>query len=295
MGEKEYDKLWSMIIRFATQAAAAVLHLHKEHILHNDVMARHLLLDEHYNVKLKGFQLAMPATEGAPMLSKFIPHVTPPETLDRGTCTTMTDVYRFGMLLWELGYCCQRYPYGRDTPLAHVVAQISAGTLPHIPEHWPVLYRSLIRSCLALDFKSRPEMASVYEELKGLHEIWRARDKPLTPVLPRLNPATRPLSAFAAVPTRHSDEPLDKDKEDKVHPTVRRTTLATSIHPPGGRAIQTTPHISTSTGVPSTGPHLPRNQSFAEELRRAVRLPYASCSLLIPLGLSPLREVIWVL
>lgn len=58
-------------------------------------------------MKLKGFQLAVPATESAPLLSKFIPHFTPPETLLNDTCSTQTDVYRFGMLLWEMASLCQ--------------------------------------------------------------------------------------------------------------------------------------------------------------------------------------------
>lgn len=105
-------------------------------------------LDEHYNVKLKGFQLAVSATESSPSVSKFIPHFTPPETLTSGTCSMSTDVYRFGtfwkddsmklkscegMLLWDMANCCQHYPFGQNEPLAAVVKLITSGMIPISP------------------------------------------------------------------------------------------------------------------------------------------------------------------
>src|SRR5690606_41312825 len=53
------------------------------------------------------------------------------------------------------------YPFGRSTPLAQVVSMITTGAQPSMSETWPVLYRSLIRSCIAFDPHTRPEMATV--------------------------------------------------------------------------------------------------------------------------------------
>lgn len=99
---------WNKRIRIAIGAARGLLYLHEQcnpKIIHRDVKAANILLDENFEAVVGDFGLAK-------LLDRRESHVTTavrgtvghiaPEYLSTGQSSEKTDVYGFGILLLEL-------------------------------------------------------------------------------------------------------------------------------------------------------------------------------------------------
>ena len=100
-----------------------------------------------------------------------------PEILNSGSATTASDVFSFGVVLWEL--MTWQLPWGSSNPWGIVSVVTSGGRLA-IPEaselpgpdsgSWPQLkrYIELMERCWAQEAKSRPSFEEIMTELTSI-------------------------------------------------------------------------------------------------------------------------------
>jgi len=155
-----------------------LLYCHNEGIIHNDIQIRHVLIDSHFDAKLKGFELAVLSTSSC-KISSLVPFTSAPEVLKTGIVSKKSDVFSFGLLMWELGHNGHRKPHDKSNlSLLQLVDRIISGVTPDIPEEWPLAYRVVIQLCLLTDPQSRPDMAVIQKEIeqakKDFHSIPRS-------------------------------------------------------------------------------------------------------------------------
>jgi len=150
----------------AEQVACALLHCHTQCILHNDVQLRHVLVDSNTDAKLKGFELALLTTDRSPKATALIPMYTAPEVLKDGTCSTRSDVYAYGLFLWELANR-GAYKSHESLSLLQLVKKVCSGHVPEMPNEWPLGYRVIIHLCLLSDPNARPDMAMIKKEVQS--------------------------------------------------------------------------------------------------------------------------------
>lgn len=177
---------WAQRYRILKGVASALLYLHEEweqRVIHRDIKASNVLLDEDMNGRLGDFGLARLYEHGAN------PHTThvvgtigyiAPELSHTGKATTSTDVFAFGALLLEVA--CGRRPV--DTKRSpeelvlvdwvwelHSNGKLLQAADPRLLDEYPVEEVGLVLElgllCSHPHPESRPNMGQVVQMLAG--------------------------------------------------------------------------------------------------------------------------------
>ncbi|KAI7844166.1 hypothetical protein COHA_002301 [Chlorella ohadii] len=156
---------WHRRLSMAIDGGTGLLYLHRRNIIHRDVKSPNLLVDEHWRVKCSGKALSQGRCA--------------PEVLEGEKATAASDVYSFGMVLFEL--LTWRLPWTfADTSPFKVGATIRRGGRPEVPPReqlpgpdtagWAGLdaYVQLMRDCWAQQPQERPSFDEVVGRLQGL-------------------------------------------------------------------------------------------------------------------------------
>ncbi len=179
--DKNEKLLWNEPIRWniAEDVGKGLSYLHDQKIVHRDLNSAVILLDNHYQAKISGFESAkikltdnntVTQTRGE---SRWLA----PEILFEGKNPTFaSDIYSYGMILWEIA--SRRLPYPETKSVFEVVNLIQKGN-EKIPTDCPAGYRKVIENCwkkpherpsaqYALEAlrHARPEKVSSMEELQ---------------------------------------------------------------------------------------------------------------------------------
>ncbi|XP_065181135.1 uncharacterized protein LOC135811817 [Sycon ciliatum] len=99
-----------------------------------------------------------------------------PELLQRKAYGSSTDVYSFGIVMWEL-YTRQEpfSEYDDCRMISDLVEAIVSGRRPSIPSDCPPEYRSLIELCWHREQVNRPAFIDLVPRLDNLMESWASR------------------------------------------------------------------------------------------------------------------------
>ncbi|CAN1267027.1 Cysteine-rich receptor-like protein kinase 43 [Linum perenne] len=115
---------WATRFRIITGVARGLLYLHEEapmRILHKDIKASNILLDERMNPKISDFGLARLFSEEDTHVNTFRIAGTPgymaPEYTMRGYLSVKTDVFSYGILLLEIVGAWKLYQAGKTLEL----------------------------------------------------------------------------------------------------------------------------------------------------------------------------------
>ncbi|XP_069126911.1 proto-oncogene tyrosine-protein kinase receptor Ret-like isoform X1 [Argopecten irradians] len=93
----------SVLLKFALDVASGLNHLVEKQIIHRDVAARNVLLDDNLIAKVADFGLSKHDDTYIKTSNTRVPvRWLAPESLFNATYTTQSDVWSFGILLWEV-------------------------------------------------------------------------------------------------------------------------------------------------------------------------------------------------
>ncbi|CAI5462990.1 unnamed protein product [Closterium sp. Yama58-4] len=160
------------LLRVAMDIALGMRFLHRHGIIHRDLKTANVLLDEQGRAVVGDFGVARLVGDGAEMTKEVGTYRwMAPEafgTTGHWSVTPRSDVYSFGIVLWEL--LTARLPYESYSPLQAAVAVALNGLRPAIPAGCPEGLRRLIEACWARDPAERPDSEDVVRVVRGL---WR--------------------------------------------------------------------------------------------------------------------------
>ena len=171
------------LIDMGAQVAAGMAYLEKQCYIHQDLAARNILVGEHLICKVADFGLARVINEHiykAHKGAKFHIKWTAPEAAMYSHFTIKSDVWSFGILLYELiTYGCFPYP-GMNNAQA-LEAVVNGYRMP-CPANCPELLYEIMKDC----WRDNPASRPTFETLQ-----WRMEDFFFTDTGPlHIDPAT---------------------------------------------------------------------------------------------------------
>ncbi|XP_050756825.1 tyrosine-protein kinase ABL2 isoform X5 [Gymnogyps californianus] len=243
-----------VLLYMATQISSAMEYLEKKNFIHRDLAARNCLVGENHVVKVADFGLSRLMTGDtytAHAGAKFPIKWTAPESLAYNTFSIKSDVWAFGVLLWEIAtYGMSPYP-GID--LSQVYDLLEKGYRMEQPEGCPPKVYELMRACWKWNPPDRPSFAETHQAFETMfhdssiseevaEELGRtASSSSIVPYLPRL-----PM-----LPSK--TRTLKKQAENKENIEGTQDTVEHS-------ASSSAPGFIRSTQPTSGSPALPRKQ-----------------------------------
>ncbi|KAJ8413880.1 hypothetical protein AAFF_G00064780 [Aldrovandia affinis] len=219
-----------VLLYMATQISSAMEYLERKNFIHRDLAARNCLVGENHLVKVADFGLSRLMTGDtytARAGAKFPIKWTAPESLAYNKFSIKSDVWAFGVLLWEIAtYGMSPYP-GID--LSQVYELLEKEYRMDRPEGCPEEVYELMRACWKWTPVERPSFAEIHQAFETMFQESSISDEvekelgkrgielDLSSVLqaPQLPTKTRTLR-------RNGDGPDAGEPEGATSPTVLR-------------------------------------------------------------------------
>jgi serine/threonine protein kinase len=173
-GEKARELSRAELLQIAYDAACGVMHLHECKIVHRDIAARNVLLAGKKDLVAKVSDFGMARNlesvySGVASEQHTAATIGPvkwmaPEQLERMAYSRASDVFAFGVLLYEI--------FARSTPWpglanVNVVLRVAKGERMELPKTVPAAVRKVTKQCWAQEAAERPKMAAVVDGLRA--------------------------------------------------------------------------------------------------------------------------------
>jgi predicted Ser/Thr protein kinase len=153
-------------IKFVEGIAAGMLHLHRHNVVHRDLAARNISLTATGDPKITDFGMSrvlQGINEGKTYSDLGPVRWMAPESLAHHTYSKKSDVWTFGIVVWEI--VAQSEPHVEIDPLEVAVMIRDRYMTPPIPANCPQQLRELMEMCWKSDPDQRPTFETICEIL----------------------------------------------------------------------------------------------------------------------------------
>nr|P00543.1 RecName: Full=Tyrosine-protein kinase transforming protein Fes [Snyder-Theilen feline sarcoma virus] len=163
------------LLQMVGDAAAGMEYLESKCCIHRDLAARNCLVTEKNVLKISDFGMSREEADGVYAASgglRLVPvKWTAPEALNYGRYSSESDVWSFGILLWEtFSLGASPYPNLSNQQTREFVEK--GGRLP-CPELCPDAVFRLMEQCWAYEPGQRPSFSAFYQELQSIRKRHR--------------------------------------------------------------------------------------------------------------------------
>ncbi|KAL2936994.1 Serine/threonine-protein kinase STY46 [Bienertia sinuspersici] len=153
------------LLKVAIDVCKGMNYLHQNNIIHRDLKAANLLMDENEVVKVADFGVArVKAQTGVMTAETGTYRWMAPEVIEHKPYDHKADVFSFGIVLWEL--LTGKLPYEYLTPLQAAVGVVQKGLRPIVPKNCHPKLAELLERCWQQDPAVRPDFAEIIPVLQ---------------------------------------------------------------------------------------------------------------------------------
>ncbi|XP_026565145.1 tyrosine-protein kinase Fes/Fps isoform X1 [Pseudonaja textilis] len=155
------------LLKMMENAAAGMEYLASKHCIHRDLAARNCLVTESNTLKISDFGMSREQVDGIYSSTSGMKQIpvkwTAPEALSYGRYSSESDVWSFGVLLWEA------FSLGA-TPYANMSNQqtreaVEKGTRLSAPDQCPEDVYQLMLKCWEYKPQKRPSFSTILQDL----------------------------------------------------------------------------------------------------------------------------------
>ncbi|KAM7103701.1 tyrosine-protein kinase Fes/Fps isoform 2-T2 [Ciconia maguari] len=163
------------LIKMTENAAAGMEYLESKHCIHRDLAARNCLVTEKNILKISDFGMSREEEDGVYASTGGMKQIpvkwTAPEALNYGRYTSESDVWSFGILLWE-AFSLGAIPY---TNLSNQQTReaVEQGVRLDPPEQCPEEVYRLMQRCWEYDPRKRPSFGTIHQDLIAIRKRHR--------------------------------------------------------------------------------------------------------------------------
>ncbi|XP_034039300.1 insulin-like growth factor 1 receptor isoform X2 [Thalassophryne amazonica] len=156
------------MLQMAGQIADGMAYLNANKFVHRDLAARNCMVSEGFTVKIGDFGMTRDIYE-TDYYRKGGKGLLPvrwmsPESLKDGVFTTNSDVWSFGVVLWEIATLAEQ-PY-QGLSNEQVLRFVMEGGLLENPQNCPDMLFELMRMCWQYNPKMRPSFVEIISSVK---------------------------------------------------------------------------------------------------------------------------------
>jgi len=160
-----------ILVGIARDAAAGILHLHCERVIHRDIAARNVMVGHNYIAQVGDFGFSRikqkDASHGITGTIGPIKHMAPEAILSR-VYSEKSDAFSFGCLLWEM--VSRKEPYEDIKSLLEVGMSVIKGMRLAIPDDCCAVFAELMTQCWENDPHLRPNFKTIHATLQKFYD-----------------------------------------------------------------------------------------------------------------------------
>ena len=191
--EKDFYNIeWNKKLKILMHIAEGLKHLHKQKIIHRDLHSRNILCKNENEVIISDLGISKSAMESTDDSKIFgIISYMAPEILQKKHYTTASDIYSFGMIMWEL--MTGKMPFW-DQKNDNLGVEICKGFRPRplVVINAPMGYIKLMQECWDSNPNKRPTATNISKRLQDMRneEVKYPTEIIKLPDMPINNPET---------------------------------------------------------------------------------------------------------
>ncbi|XP_044157119.1 tyrosine-protein kinase ABL2 isoform X2 [Bufo gargarizans] len=242
-----------VLLYMATQISSAMEYLERKNFIHRDLAARNCLVGENHVVKVADFGLSRLMTGDtytAHAGAKFPIKWTAPESLAYNTFSIKSDVWAFGVLLWEIAtYGMSPYP-GID--LSQVYDLLEKGYRMEQPEGCPPKVYELMRACWQWNPADRPAFSETHQAFETMFHDSNINEEVAEELGRTASSTSSYQSRLPMLPSKSRTLKKKVENKENIEGTGDSSDNSTSS--------TTTPGALRGSPVASGSPALPRKQ-----------------------------------
>nr|XP_022309371.1 tyrosine-protein kinase Fer-like [Crassostrea virginica] len=157
------------LTRLARHAAKGMDYLERKGCIHRNLAASNCLVDEGLVLKISDFGMSRIEDEYYTN-DKTLPfRWSAPETLSTGKYSSETDVWSFGILMWEIFTECKNVPYYYYHNDRYAVRSIQRGEIMEKPERAPTACYNIMKRCWKIKPEDRYDFSEIKEKLEEIY------------------------------------------------------------------------------------------------------------------------------